>query len=39
MLIYISKVARDSDRFLISSCGVASSIALTASPTFFSGLL
>ncbi len=39
MLIYTSKVARDSDRFLTSFCGAASGVALTASVTFFSGLL
>jgi hypothetical protein len=39
MLIYTSKVARDSDRFLTSFCGAASGIALAASATFFSGLL
>ena len=39
MLIYSSKVARDSGRFLSPFCGASSGIALTASVTFFSGLL
>ncbi|SHK98020.1 hypothetical protein SAMN05216288_0751 [Pseudomonas punonensis] len=34
MLIYTSKVVRDSDRFLAFLC-----LALAAAPTFFSGLL
>lgn len=39
MLIYTSKVVRDSDRILACLCGAAIGLALAASSTFFSGLL